>query len=89
MRNVVFKARIKRDMKKMKRRGKDLEKLTAIARILSSGAQLPARAQIHKLSGEYEGRWECHIEPDWLLIFDISDDAVILFRTGSHADLFE
>ena len=43
----------------------------------------------HKLVGNYVGKWECHIEPDWLLIYEILDDVVILYRTGTHTDLFD
>lgn len=46
-------------------------------------------AHQHKLSGEWSGFWECHIESDWLLIYDVTDEAVLLAGTGSHADLFE
>lgn len=72
----------------MARRGKDLEKLIAMAQLIASDTPLPRYARLHKLSGEYDGWWECHIESDWLLIFDTTREAVILFRTGTHTDLF-
>lgn len=50
---------------------------------------LPFSAHPHRLSGEWLGFWECHIESDWLLIYDTTEDAVLLARTGTHADLFE
>ena len=76
-------------MERMARRGKNLEKLIAIGRLIAAGVALPANAKPHKLSGEYANLWECHIEPDWLLIYNVNNEEVLLARTGSHADLFE
>ena len=53
------------------------------------GAALPARCWRHKLSGEWDRLWECHLEPDWLLIWDETEEHLTLTRTGTHADLFE
>lgn len=77
-----------RDAKKMKRRNKDLSKLKEILEILVSGKNLPNKYRNHKLTGNYRGYWECHIEPDWLLIYKKTSSIIILERTGSHADLF-
>lgn len=79
----------KKDLKRIQKRHWDLHKLRQILAILQSGTTLPDAARLHKLSGEYEGLWECHIESDWLLVFDITDEEVTLWRTGTHADLFE
>ena len=49
---------------------------------------LPEKHKLHRLKGEFKESWECHIEPDWLLIFRLTKDAIILERTGSHSDLF-
>ncbi len=81
--------RFKKDLKRLTKRGWNIEKLNALISLLQSGAGLPDNAYPHKLSGEYEGRWECHIGPDWLLIYNVTDKEVLLARTGTHADLFE
>jgi len=57
--------------------------------MLSSDEILDITYRTHKLSGKYEGFWECHIESNWLLIYDVTDEEVLLVRTGAHADLFE
>ena len=88
MRYVILKARCKRDLERAVQRDKDREKFLDIARLLSREGRVPIHRRPHKLSGEYAGLWECHIESDWLLIYDISDEEVVLVRTGSHTDLF-
>ena len=77
------------DLKRITKRGWNIEKLNAIIALLQSGAKLPDNAYPHKLSGEYESQWECHVRHDWLLIYNVTDKEVILVRTGTHADLFE
>ena len=79
-----------RDVKLAKRRGLDIEKLLGVIKLLRNDEPLPANLHNHLLSGDYKGYWECHITPDWLLIYTISDDDVILCltRTGTHSDLF-
>lgn len=89
MRNIFFLPKIKRDYKRLLSRGKNLVKLDQAAQLLSRTGLLPVNYQPHKLSGKYDGLWECHLEQDWLLIYDITEKEVILHRTGSHADLFE
>lgn len=56
--------------------------------MLVNNTPLPAKYRPHKLTGDHYPKWECHIEPDWLLIYEIKEDIVILYRTGTHADLF-
>jgi mRNA interferase YafQ len=73
----------------MKRRGCDLEHLYLILDYLARDGSLPIRFKPHKLSGEYASFWECHIEPDWLLIYDVTSEEILLVRTGTHMDLFE
>ena len=80
--------RFERDLKRATKRGKELDKLWSIVELLLSGCDLPARNRPHRLSGQWSAYWECHIEPDWLLIWGHQDDALMLVRTGSHADLF-
>ena len=79
-----------KDLKRMHRRGYDISLLTEIIRKLSEGKALPEKNKDHSLSGDYIGCRECHITPDWLLIYEIYDRELILYltRTGSHSDLF-
>ena len=74
----------------MTKQGRNLAKLAEIITILMAENGLPDRNRDHQLSGEYSGRRECHIEPDWLLIYKINKDQGILYliRTGSHSELF-
>ena len=74
----------------MKKRGKDLAKLEDVLSILASGRSLPDTARDHQLIGNYAGFRECHIEPDWLLIYRLDEAVLTLIatETGSHADLF-
>ena len=78
----------KRDLKKVKKRSKDINKLFLIVEELASGIELESRYRPHPLIGNYSDKMECHIEPDWLLIYEITDELVILYRTGTHSDLF-
>jgi mRNA interferase YafQ len=78
-----------RDMKLMRKRGKDLEKLKPVIRRLIAGEPLDAPQRDHKLIGNWQGRRECHIEPDWLLIYKLESERIVFERTGSHSDLFQ
>jgi len=78
----------KKDVKKQKKRGKDLNKLKAVVDLLVAGETLPDRCVDHPLAGNWSGWWDCHIEPDWILIYKVTPDVLTLGRTGSHADLF-
>jgi mRNA interferase YafQ len=78
-----------RDLRRAKRRGKTLDKLWNIVELLIRGEPLPSRCRRHRLSGQWNRLWECHIEPDWLLIWDEAEQTLTLVRTGTHADLFE
>ena len=90
MRRIEFGSAFKRDHKRMMRRGASSEKIDAVLALLMKDEPLPARHRPHRLSGEWRGFWECHIEPDWLLIYDLDDPEVVaLHRTGTHSDLFE
>lgn len=88
---VVLSNRFKKDLKLAKKRGLDLELLNSVVTQLASGNKLDAKFRDHDLGGNYAGFRECHIKPDWLLIYRIDGNRLILFlnRTGSHADLFE
>ena len=78
-----------RDLRRAKRRGKTLDKLWEIVELLVRGEPLPSRCRRHRLSGQWNRLWECHIEPDWLLIWDEAEQTLTLIRTGTHADLFQ
>ena len=82
--------RFQKDLKRIKKRGFDMVLLTEILKKLAAGEDLPARNRDHMLSGDYAGCHECHITPDWLLIYEINGEELILYltRTGSHSDLF-
>ena len=80
----------KRDYKRVKKRGLDLNKLKEVVAKLANGETLPPANRDHPLSGDWANYRECHIAPDWLLIYQIKEDVLILTltRTGTHADLF-
>ena len=82
--------RFQKDVKRAQRRGYDMSLLTDIIRKLASGEALPAKNRDHALSGNYAGCRECHITPDWLLIYEIEEQQLFLYltRTGTHSDLF-
>jgi mRNA interferase YafQ len=79
----------KKDYKLLAKRNKDLDKLRHVIDLLVNDLPLPAKCNPHKLKGEYSGFWECHIEPDWLLIYTFDKNSLYLHRTGRHQDLFE
>lgn len=88
MRRVAQRKQFRDDIKRQKRRGKDIEDLIAVVELLAEQGSVPVAYRPHKLSGDWRGVWECHIEPDWLLIYAVTNDEVLLIRTGTHADLF-
>ncbi len=88
-RALAFTTCFNRDLKRMRKRGKDLEKFKTLINLLVAEVPLPAHYRDHALIGNYVGRRECHLEPDWLLIYKLTETEIILERTGSHADLFE
>lgn len=77
-----------KELKKQRKRGKDLKKFAHIARMIANQEPLPERYRNHKLNGDFKDHWECHIEPDWLLIYLKTRTEIIFVRTGSHSDLF-
>ena len=89
MRKIVQTTTFRRDAKRMKKRGKDLDKLTEVVAKLVQGETLEPRYKPHPLVGNWKPKWDLHIEPDWLLIYEVTEDEVLLARTGSHADLFK
>ena len=91
MLSIVYTSKMKKDVKRMRKRGKDLGKLTVAIDLLASGESMPENYKDHPLRGELHGYRECHIEPDWLLIYRIVQDELILLAagTGTHFDLFD
>lgn len=85
----VYTRQFDKDIKRIKKRGKNLEKLKPIVRSLVNEETLDPLHRDHKLVGNWKGRRECHIESDWLLIYKIEADRIIFERSGSHADLFQ
>ena len=78
----------KKDIRQQIKRGKNPDKLTQIVKLLLEGQPLPAANKDHPLIGNWAGRRDCHIEPDWVLIYRKTDDEIRLERTGTHSDLF-
>ena len=73
----------------MIKRGKKFEDFKKVINKLSTGEKLETKYRDHIFSGQYKGTRECHIEPDWLLIYELTEDELILIRSGTHADLFK
>ena len=91
MLKVVLSNRFKRDLKLAARRGYSFELLDEIVEKLARKELLPEKNKDHELTGDWVGHRECHIQPDWLLIYRIEDDVLVLTlaRTGTHSDLFD
>ena len=89
-RDIVWTTRFKKDYKLALKRHLDIDLLDNIIRALSRGETLPVQNKDHELTGDWAGHRECHIQPDWLLIYRIEDDVLVLTlaRTGTHSDLF-
>ena len=87
---IRFTNQFKRDLKLAKKQGKDTERLLNIIGKLSNGEPLEEKYRDHILTGDYKGCRECHVEPDWLLIYEIFNDILVLmvYRAGSHSELF-
>jgi mRNA interferase YafQ len=92
--NVRWRSQFKKDYKLMMKQGKDIVALDYVVEELAVPNPLPEQYQDHPLKGEYMGYRDCHIEPDWLLIYgyetlEDGERQLLLVRTGSHSDLFE
>ena len=92
MRLVITTNRFEREYRLMRKRGKNVDKMQSIVQRLANDEPLEPRQHDHALSGNYQNRRECHIEPDWLLIYKLDEvdgtPVLILERTGTHSDLF-
>lgn len=89
MLNLSYTHQFKKDLKLANKRGKKLSRLDEIISILREEKPLPAKNRNHRLEGGYIDHWECHIEPDWLLIYLKTSKVLTLVRTGTHSDLFK
>ena len=84
-----YKKKFQKDLKKIKKQGKNLNKIQNILNSLVNQGSIDRKYLDHPLKGEYVDCRECHIEPDWLLIYFIEKDVITFIRTGSHAELFK
>ena len=90
MLTIKYHTMFKKDFKRIKKRGSDISRLEKIVELLANEVPLPEQFKDHNLSGNYNGFRECHIAPDWLLIYQVNNNELVLVlsRTGSHSDLF-
>lgn len=88
MRDFSRSGQFKRDVKRMERRGRNLAKLRTLLDLLIEGGPLPAEYKDHPLRGEFAGSRDCHVEPDWILIYTVEGNHIRFERTGTHTDLF-
>jgi mRNA interferase YafQ len=86
---IVITNQFKKDLKRASKRGKQIDKLETVVNMLQSGENLEIRYRNHQLAGNWFPYWECHVEPDWLLIYQRTQTELILIRIGSHSDLFD
>ena len=89
MLNVIYSGQFKRDYRRCQKRGLNLSLLKSIVATLAIPAALAPHNKDHDLKGNYKGRRECHIQSDWLLIYEINGNDLYLDRTGTHSDLFD
>ena len=87
-RELTFTTKFKRDLNRLKKQGKDPEKLFVFVQLLLDERKISPNYRDHGLVGEWKQCRECHIEPDWLLIYSITPEEIIAHRTGSHTELF-
>ena len=91
MREIKYTSQFKKDYKQARKRGMDMNLLKEVIRMLQNEEKLPNKYRDHGLAGEYIGIRECHIQPDWLLLYSLTGDKLILIlnRTGSHSEIFK
>ncbi len=88
MRQIEYSGQFKRDLKRLKKRGKDMQKIRALMKVLIEGDNLPEIFLDHPLKGNWKGCRDLHIQPDWILIYRLIGNLIRFERTGSHSDLF-
>ena len=89
MLKIVPTRQFQKDLTKASKRGKSLDKIGLVIDCLADQKPLPLRHNDHILTGNYSSHRECHVEPDWLLIYKATEEELILIRTGTHSDLFK
>ena len=89
MRTIHRTSQFKKDVKRLIKRGKKFGDFKEIIRKLTEGGKLETKYRDHVLTGQYKGTRECHIEPDWLLIYELTESELVLVRMGTHSDLFK
>jgi mRNA interferase YafQ len=89
--DVQFTSQFKKDLKLARKQNKNIDKLFDVIEVLANGGTLEKKYKDHGLSGDYKGTRECHIEPDWLLVYEIREKVLVLMlnRVGTHAELFK
>ena len=88
MKNVRQISSFRKDIKRVAKRGYELDDLWVVVATMQMGALLQPHLHAHPLKGIWVGHWECHLAPDWLLIYKTTETEVVLVRTGTHTDLF-
>ncbi|MDZ7837809.1 MAG: type II toxin-antitoxin system YafQ family toxin [Actinomycetota bacterium] len=88
IKKAYYTRQFKKDFKHCKKRGYDMQQLINVMKLLGESKKLPVKNKDHNLKGNYSKSRECHIGPDWLLIYQLFDNDIIFVRTGSHSDLF-
>ncbi|MDX8430243.1 MAG: type II toxin-antitoxin system YafQ family toxin (plasmid) [Candidatus Algichlamydia australiensis] len=84
----VYERSFDKDLKRVQKRGYDLSKIKSVMSMLIREKPLPEKHRNHRLKGNFSGYWECHITPDWLLIYKRDSERIYFTKTGTHADLF-
>lgn len=88
MRQIEYSGQFKRDLKRLKKRGKNMDEIKPPMKLLIQGDNLPGQFLDHPLKGNWKGCRDLHIQPDWVLIYRLTGNIVRFERTGSHSDLF-
>lgn len=88
-RKILKKTKYKKDIKRIQKRNKNIQKIGDVVERLGKGESLERRYQPHRLEGKWDGFWECHLDRDWLLIWKYDGATIELTRTGTHSDLFK
>lgn len=89
MKKITFSNKFKKELRLAEKRGKNLSKFQEVMDLLECEKDLPEKYKDHKLYGDFLGCRDCHLEPDWLLIYRVLQDEILFERTGTHSDLFK
>ena len=89
MREIIYSSKIKKDLKLYLKRGEDLDPFYEVVEKIANGVPLDPSNEDHPLKGKFAGKRDCHIEPDWVLIYAITKKTLTLYRTGTHSDLYK